>query len=112
MVAEALTELEALLVEERDAIRRLDGQAVLEFARRKQALMATLAGQRDALGPRDATRLQGLTPALRQNGVLLAHARDVLRDAIAVLRRETAPPTYATTRNILPLRRSLLSVRG
>jgi flagellar biosynthesis/type III secretory pathway chaperone len=112
VVAEALSELEALLADERDAIRRLDGQAVLEFAQRKQALMGKLAGQREALCPADATRLRGLTPALRQNGVLLAHARDVLRDAIAVLRRETAPPTYATTRNVVPLRRSVLSVRG
>jgi|SRR5579863_343287 hypothetical protein len=111
MLTEALNELEALLASERDAIRRLDGPAVLECAKRKQELVAELLARRGALGPKDAALLQSLTPALRQNGILLAHARDVVRDAIAAMRRESASPTYATARPMIHAR-SMLSVRG
>src|SRR5579872_6532389 len=111
MAAEALAELEALLVAERDAICRMDGQAVLEFAQRKQAMIATLNANREALGADDAARLQALTPALRQNGVLLAHARDVIRDAIAAMRSErSVAPSYGIGR--APAVRSTLSIRG
>ncbi len=69
MLDEALTELEALLNQERDAIRLLDGARVAEFARRKQSLVARLNASRNDFRPVDAARLKALTPALRQNGV-------------------------------------------
>ncbi len=110
MTEDALTQLERLLVEERESIRRLDGAGVLAFAEQKEALVAALRGADGALSPGDASRLHALTPALRQNGVLLAHARDVLRDALAVVRADLGA-TVATAPAAAPAPR-ILSVRG
>jgi hypothetical protein len=111
MVDGALTEIEALLSEEREAIRRLDGKRVLELAARKQELVGELAANRDAFTPDMAGRLQALTPALRHNGILLAHARDVLRDAVAAARAEGATLIHSVAPPVKSERPSL-SVRG
>jgi hypothetical protein len=109
MSHEALTELEQLLRDEREAIRRLDGATVLSYAERKEALMAAL--RRDALSAEGASRLRALAPALRHNSVLLAHARDVLRDALVAVQAESAPAVKAPSRPAgAPPR--MLSVRG
>ena len=86
-----LAELEQVVGEEREAIRRLDGSRVLEFATRKQALVAELCQHRATMSPECVKRLRLLVPRLRQNGILLAHARNVLRDAVAVMRRACGP---------------------
>jgi len=108
-VERILAELDELVGEEREAIRRLDGSRVLEFATRKQALVAELCRHRTTMSPESVKRLQMLVPRLRQNGVLLAHARNVLRDAVAVMRRACGPL-------VLPLPASpagaTISVRG
>lgn len=111
MLEEALTELEALLSEERDAIVRLDGTRVLGLAMRKQELASLLAAHKGSFTRASAARLQALAPALRQNGILLAHARDVIRDGVAVARSggaklisPAAPPPKSERR--------ALSVRG
>jgi hypothetical protein len=90
MLEEALTDLEALLSQERDAIVRLEGARVLELAARKQELVGFLASRRGAFTPRAAARFKALAPAMRHNGILLAHARDVLRDAVAAARANGA----------------------
>jgi flagellar biosynthesis/type III secretory pathway chaperone len=90
-VERTLTELEQLVGEEREAIRRLDGSRVLELATRKQALVQQLCEHGAAMSPDHVNTLRTLVSRLRQNGVLLAHARNVLRDAVAVMRRETQP---------------------
>jgi len=109
MSHEAMTELEQLLRDERECIRRLDGAMVLSYAERKEALMAAL--RRDVLSADGASRLRALAPALRHNSVLLAHARDVLRDALVAVRAETAPTVKAASRPAgTPPR--ILSVRG
>lgn len=82
-VARTVAALEALLTEERAAIRALDGPAVDHAASRKLALVEALRNF-----PPEALRAEGrhitrLVAQLRQNGVLLAHARDCLRDAVA-----------------------------
>lgn len=82
-LAKTVAALEALLTEERAAIRALDGPAVDHAAARKVALVEALRRF-----PPEALRAEGkhvvrLVAQLRQNGVLLAHARDCLRDAIA-----------------------------
>ncbi len=106
MTDDAIDQLERLLREERDAIKRLDGARVLAFAKQKEELVASLVADAglDA-GRKD--RLRRLVPALRENGVLLAHARDIVRDALGaagvVARSERAASTSA---------RRLLSVRG
>lgn len=111
MVGATLNELEELLTEERDAIQRLDGQRVLELAAQKQALMASLHElhvTRNGFAPADARRFSALVPQLRQNGVLLVHARNVLRDAVAVLGGASA----ATALPLPSAPRATLSVRG
>jgi hypothetical protein len=97
MSEDAITELDQLLRDERQAIRRLDGASVLSYAERKEALVASLRNGGAGLSPENATRLRALAPALRHNSVLLAHARDVLRDAIAATRAEVGAPMTAPT---------------
>ena len=114
MAEDAILQLENILREEREAIRRLDGDMVLAFARQKEAIMATLRREDGALEPTQRKRLAALAPALRHNGVLLAHARDVLRDAIAAARAgaaaaASAGSTSSAARHLPP---RILSVRG
>jgi len=107
---DAIAELEQLLREERDAIRRLDGARVLAYAQRKEAIVARLRGGAGSLGPDAMARFRALAPALRHNGVLLAHARDVLRDALCAARPAGAPTAAASPTRAVPPR--ILSVRG
>ncbi|MBV9947586.1 MAG: hypothetical protein JOZ69_12100 [Myxococcales bacterium] len=90
MTEDAFRELEELLREEREAIRRLDGARVLVCAERKEALVR--AFKAGPMSPEGAMRLRALAPALRHNSVLLAHARDVLRDAISATRAGAGAP--------------------
>ena len=83
MNAEQLvTDMRAALAAERDAIRRLDVQAVNEAAATKEKLLGTLkdapASDRAAL----VAALGELKMDLRRNLVLLAHARDYLRETV------------------------------
>jgi len=105
MSADPLAELAQILDEERKAIRRLDAPAVLAFARRKEALITALP---DPLPPAEHARLRALVPSLRQNGVLLAHARGMLRDALKIAWPRAQGGTSAPT----PAAGPLLSVRG
>jgi hypothetical protein len=115
MSVDALTELEQLLREEREAVRKLDGARILEFAQRKEALVDGLRKRSGGvLSPEDAARLRSLTPMLRHNSVLLAHARDILRDALKAARLEMGPGPKEPTRGAAPPTATprLLSVRG
>ena len=85
MPKDPIAELEELLVDERDAIRKLDSARVLECASRKELLVAALRGP-DVSVPADRLeRLRELVPALKHNGILLAHARDILCDALSAI---------------------------
>jgi hypothetical protein len=113
MGEDAIIELEQLLDDERDAIRKLDGARVLIYAERKESLVRAL-GQGPGgktLSKENAERLRALSPALRHNSVLLAHARDVLRDALAVARTElgAGAPAHVSPAGMIP---RILSVRG
>ncbi|MGD0677150.1 MAG: hypothetical protein ABSC94_17175 [Polyangiaceae bacterium] len=109
-MTDAIEQLEQLLKDEREAIRRLDGATVLAFARRKQELMLQLQGRDGKLDARVASRLRALVPALRKNSVLLAHARDILRDALSAV--GIAPPRASKLGGANHAARRLLSVRG
>lgn len=109
MTDDAVAQLEQLLREEREAIRRLDGARVIAFAERKKQLLCALRDGPGGLDLPRAARLRALVPALRQNGVLLAHARDILRDALVAA--GAAPKTKQPGVAPSPVRR-LLSVRG
>jgi hypothetical protein len=82
--------MEQLLVEERAAIRRLDSVRVEAIADEKERLFElfreVIPGRADLF-----PRLKKLVSDLRHNGVLLAHGRDCLRDAIAAARGEPPP---------------------
>jgi hypothetical protein len=116
----AIAELERLLRDEREAIRGLKAEQVLSYAGRKEALVRALQAE-GHLSEQDTAGLRALVPALRHNSVLLAHARDVLRDAIAAASADGTPLTLPTDRHLLtvptqgrsgaaPAR--ILSVRG
>ena len=110
MVEDTIAELQTLLAEEREAILRLDGAAVFDMAQRKRALVALLRDARGPVSPQAASSFRALLPALRHNGILLAHGRDVLRDAITAARAERGTASACVLPTAAP-RRSL-SVRG
>jgi hypothetical protein len=100
---EALTELEVLLETERTALRDLDAETVLSVAEKKELILTKLAAEGVLDRPELQERLRALVVHLRHNGVLLAQARDVVRDAVRAGRLElqpgrlpTSPPRYPT----------------
>ncbi|MBI5513510.1 MAG: hypothetical protein HY909_07050 [Deltaproteobacteria bacterium] len=77
---QVLDRLDALLEEERQAIRRLDSGVVSALADEKLDLVRSLQElPTRALAP----RLRDLGAGLRRNAVLLAHARDCLQEVLA-----------------------------
>ncbi len=79
---EFVASMRAVLATERDAIRRLDSAAVDRASRAKEALLAEVLGTDAA---QRSPLLEGLSVVrdeLKRNLVLLAHARDCLRDAL------------------------------
>lgn len=86
-----LRELRSVLETERDAIRRLDSARITEASRRKEALVAIVAG---AVEPERTPLLHALAEVrgdLKRNLVLLAHARDFVRDAVERTRARSGP---------------------
>jgi hypothetical protein len=85
---ELLRTMRAALSEERDAIRRLDADGVARATAAKERvlkdLQSALPTDKDPL----MSALRELKVELRQNLVLLAHARDAIREAIELC----APP--------------------
>lgn len=86
-VEEAFARLELLLVEERAALRCRDAALVATQAHEKEELLEVISRQRQNLVPAQAGRLRTLSSELRHNAILLAYARDSLRDALALLER-------------------------
>ena len=75
-----LDSLARLLEDEREAICRLDGPAVLLFAEAKERLLDAMhARKRD---PMFVARFSQLVPALRRNALLLSHTRDAVRSTL------------------------------
>lgn len=83
---ELLTGLRAALEAERTAIRKLDVEAVTEAAATKERLLQGLLEASPAERPALVIELTKLKGELRQNLLLLAHARDFLRDAVELCR--------------------------
>ena len=84
-IGEAIEALFGVLEEERKAIRGIDGAAVEETARRKEALATTLAKRSPEELADHAPALSQLRAELRRNGILLAHARSCLQHAVDLL---------------------------
>lgn len=81
---ELLTQMRAVLATERDAIRRLDSATVAESAKKKEALLAAVSGATDADKPALVQALAAVREDLKRNLVLLAHARDCVKEAITI----------------------------
>lgn len=78
--------LRTALATEREALRKLDAKTVAEIATEKQRLVTALEGADVATKKALAKELAGLRDELRRNLILLAYARDYIRDAIAAVR--------------------------
>lgn len=94
---EALDRLEALLEEERLALRRLDSAAVLSIAHQKETVLTALSEDGVLEVPELRERVRAFVVHLRHNGVLLAQARDVVRDALRARRAELPPGRLPTS---------------
>ena len=79
---EIIDRLEALLVDERRAVARLDGHAVQAFADEKLALAQALDACGRASSDLIRPRMSRLVRGLKENGVLLSHARSILSDVL------------------------------
>ena len=92
-------EMKAVLVEERDALRRLDVKGVTAASLRKEELLASVTNVPEDERQDLVAVLAELKVELRRNLVLLAHARDCLRDAIALCTqtKQAARPRLQTS---------------
>lgn len=80
--SEFLEQMKSILADERDAIRRLDVKGVMEAGARKERLLESVRDVHDKDKRQLSSALVEVRGELRRNLVLLAHARDYLRDAI------------------------------
>ena len=96
--AELLDRVDVVLQEERTALTSLDARKVEELASEKQTLFAQLA--ECGLGAEHLDRMRAVYEGLRRNLVLLAGARDCVKDALFAARGNPRGPGRA------------LSVRG
>lgn len=86
-----LDQLEAVLKGERAAIRRLDAQAVSQAAQDKERIVVAIAASPLEQRVQATARLHSLFGLLRENAVLLAHARDVIADALERAKKSSPP---------------------
>jgi len=84
-VDELARAMRAALADEREAIRRLDTDALAKATATKESLLLVVQEAPAPERPAFAQALAELKGDLRRNLVLLAHARDYLRDAIDIL---------------------------
>lgn len=90
---DVLDRLEALLEQERLAIRSIDADSVVAIADEKLSLLEALRGGDWASAEEARRRFRALVPSLRENGVLLLHARNTSRDLVQAL-TSTRASTY------------------
>jgi hypothetical protein len=79
---ELLQTMRAALESEREGIRRLDADAVTQAAAAKERILQSVVDAAAHERPALVGALHELKPELRRNLILLAHARDYLREAI------------------------------
>jgi flagellar biosynthesis/type III secretory pathway chaperone len=90
----ALDALDALLDAEREAVRSVDATRALELADEKEALLGVLRAADWTNARPEIEHFRALVPRLRENGVLLAHARNSARDLVHALSTAARPVTY------------------
>jgi len=86
---------EQVLSEERRAIQQVDTQLVVDLASEKEALMRTLATDAGTADDAFQARLAALITRMRENLVLLVHAKACIQDVVQSL--TAAPATYAAS---------------
>lgn len=105
---EVLGRLESLIAEEREAIRRVDARRVGALADEKEALMRAISGGGLEAPPDLLGRFRSIVAALRDNGVLLVHARNCVRDVVQLATPgSTYGPSGATATANRPRRLSV-----
>ena len=77
-----LDELKGVLGSERDAIRRLDATTIAIANEKKEALLALVSNASAADKPGLIMALGQVREDLKRNLILLAHARDLVREAV------------------------------
>lgn len=107
-----LDDIEALLDEERRAIARADSARVMELSLEKERAMNALL--RGGIGdhPELLPQFRRMTERLRENLVLLVHARACINDVLSVF--SAAPATYPGAPSLTPTaaRPTRLSITG
>ena len=107
-----LDQLEHLIDEERAAIRNIEVDRLEGFAERKLLLMQALLSS----GLTDRTdlteRFKSCVDELRQNGILLAHARNCVRDVIQIVAAPSAAYDPKGQSSVPRMSRGRLSVTG
>jgi hypothetical protein len=90
---EALQDLQRLLALEKDALVRLDRDAIEAFAARKLELDAALKAHvaREPLSVLDKELLESVRQAALSNQLLLAHARSCVQGVLSLLAPGNAP---------------------
>jgi hypothetical protein len=84
-VQDFLLQMKKTLADERMAIRSLDHKGVTQAALTKEALLKAVSDCPPDDRAELAAALKDLKQELRRNLVLLAHTRDYIRDAAAVV---------------------------
>jgi hypothetical protein len=104
-----LTELQATLSDEREALKRLDRPRIEQCAIKKLELGQAVQQRAGELGQQHREALRGLSQALRFNQVLLVHARDQVRGLVDFLQHggSTLRPLHA-----MPAGGARLDLRG
>jgi flagellar biosynthesis/type III secretory pathway chaperone len=109
-----LEALEALLEEERTAIRKLQGERVHGIAREKLALMKALDAARGRGFGEHAPRVKTVVRRLRHNAALLVQARSILGEVVRLKRatlasaQPVASLAAAASRSVRPNRLSVV----
>jgi len=83
-INEALSDLEQVLQSEREALLSLDATSIDELTQRKTDLESELSSFRGAMSPGQQNRLRQIKLQLRNNLVLLIHARDHIQARLGI----------------------------
>ncbi len=109
---ESIERLEQLLVHERDAIRRVDGSTVEALADEKVTLLNGMDRETLRADSSLTARFRKVSTELRNNAVILAHARNCLRDVVQLRTPAPAPATYSANGQLGTAGRKRLSITG
>ena len=102
-IDEVLLDIEQVLQEERTALLSLDATSIDALNQKKSDLESELSGNKGELSPSHENHLRQLKLQLRNNLILLIHARDHIQAGLGIERppvvpRPTSKPVVGGTR--------------